>query len=139
MHSLEVQSEQEGIDAARQQMQAAQAFKEQILLFVHGYNVSFDNAVRRAGQIAYDVNFDGPCGGKPLSETDPTVVDDLRRLVEPATLGSPVQPLRWVSKGRGKLAGALREMGHKISANTVGKLLTTGTATAPSRPTSALT
>ena len=81
----------------------------------------------------------GRGGGKPLSETDPTVVDDLRRLVEPATLGSPVQPLRWVSKGRGKLAGALREMGHKISANTVGKLLTTGTATAPSRPTSALT
>jgi hypothetical protein len=34
--------------------------KEQILLFVHGYNVSFDNAVRRAGQIAYDLNFDGP-------------------------------------------------------------------------------
>ena len=64
-------------------------------------------------------------GGKPLSETDPTVVDDLRRLVEPATLGSPVQPLRWVSKSREKLAAALSEMGHKISANTVGKLLTT--------------
>jgi hypothetical protein len=63
-------------------------------------------------------------GGKPLNETDPTVVDDLRRLVEPATLGSPVQPLRWVSKSREKLAGALGEMGHKISANTVGKLLT---------------
>ena len=63
-------------------------------------------------------------GGKPLSETDPAVVDDLRRLVEPATLGSPVQPLRWVSKSREKLARALRGMGHKISANTVGKLLT---------------
>ena len=63
-------------------------------------------------------------GGKPLSETDPTLVDDLRRLVEPATLGSPVQPLRWVSKSREKLARALSEMGHKISANTVGKLLT---------------
>ncbi len=33
-------------------------------------------------------------GGKPLSESDPTLVDDLKRLVEPATLGSPVQPLR---------------------------------------------
>ena len=63
-------------------------------------------------------------GGKPLSETDPTVVNDLRRLVEPATLGSPVHPLRWVSKSREKLARALGEMGHKISANTVGKLLT---------------
>jgi hypothetical protein len=63
-------------------------------------------------------------GGRPLSESDPTLVDDLRRLVEPVTLGSPVQPLRWVSKSREKLARALSEMGHKISANTVGKLLT---------------
>ena len=63
-------------------------------------------------------------GGKPLTASDPTLVDDLRRLVEPATLGSPVEPLRWVSKSREKLARALGEMGHKISANTVGKLLT---------------
>jgi pterin-4a-carbinolamine dehydratase len=63
-------------------------------------------------------------GGRPLSESDPTLVDDLKRLVEPATLGSPVQPLRWVSKSREKLTRALREMGHQISANTVGKLLT---------------
>jgi pterin-4a-carbinolamine dehydratase len=62
--------------------------------------------------------------GKPLTETDPTVVGNLESLVEPATLGSPVQPLRWVSKSREKLARALSEMGHKISANTVGKLLT---------------
>ena len=63
-------------------------------------------------------------GGKPLSERNPRLVDDLRRLIEPATLGSPVVPLRWVSKSREKLARALREMGHRISANTVGKLLT---------------
>jgi hypothetical protein len=63
-------------------------------------------------------------GGRPLTATDPSLVDDLKSLVEPATLGSPVQPLRWVSKSREKLAKALAEMGHKISANTVGKLLT---------------
>jgi hypothetical protein len=64
-------------------------------------------------------------GGKPLIESDPTLASDLRNLVEPATLGSPVQPLLWVSKSREKLARALVEMGHAISANTVGKLLTT--------------
>jgi hypothetical protein len=64
-------------------------------------------------------------GGKPLSESDPTLLDDLRRLVEPATLGSPVEPLRWVSKSRAKLAKALKDTGHAISANTVGKLLAT--------------
>ena len=64
-------------------------------------------------------------GGKPLIESDPTLASDLRNLVEPATLGSPVQPLLWVSKSREKLARTLAEMGHAISANTVGKLLTT--------------
>jgi hypothetical protein len=64
-------------------------------------------------------------GGKPLIKSDPTLASDLRNLVEPATLGSPVQPLLWVSKSREKLARALVEMGHAISANTVGKLLTT--------------
>jgi hypothetical protein len=64
-------------------------------------------------------------GGKPLIESDPTLASDLRNLVEPATLGSPVQPLLWVSKSREKLARALVEMGHAISANTVGKLLAT--------------
>ena len=63
-------------------------------------------------------------GGKPLSEKDPTLVSDLKRLVEPATLGSPVQPLLWVSKSRAKLTRALKEMGHAISEGTVGKLLT---------------
>jgi Rhodopirellula transposase DDE domain len=64
-------------------------------------------------------------GGKPLIESDPTLASDLRNLVEPVTLGSPVQPLLWVSKSREKLARTLAEMGHAISANTVGKLLTT--------------
>ena len=37
-------------------------------------------------------------GRRPLTETDETLLDDLRRLVEPATLGSPTRPLLWVSK-----------------------------------------
>ena len=62
-------------------------------------------------------------GGKPLTERDPTLVPDLKLLVEPATLGDPMRPLIWVSKSLDKLARALREMGHAISANTVAKLL----------------
>ena len=64
-------------------------------------------------------------GGKSTSDRNPTVVDDLGRLVEPVTVGLPEQPLRWVSKSREKLAQALRRMGHAISANTVAKLLST--------------
>jgi hypothetical protein len=58
-----------------------------------------------------------------LSRSNPAVLEDLRQLVEPATMGDPVRPLLWVSKSREKLAVALRDLGHAISANTVGKLL----------------
>jgi hypothetical protein len=59
-----------------------------------------------------------------LTETDATLLDDLKRLVEPATLGDPVRPLLWVSKSLDKLASALVAMGHSISPNSVRKLLT---------------
>ena len=62
-------------------------------------------------------------GRRPSSEADPTVLGDLRQLVEPATMGDPMRPLLWVSKSREKLAAALRALNHAISANTVGKLL----------------
>ena len=43
-------------------------------------------------------------GGRlALSEKDPTLVDDLLRLVGPATLGDPMRPLIWVSKSLDKL------------------------------------
>jgi len=63
-------------------------------------------------------------GPRPLTETDATLLDDLKRLVEPATLGDPVRPLLWVSKSLDKLASALVAMGHSISPNSVRKLLT---------------
>ena len=52
-------------------------------------------------------------GGSPrLTTKDPTLLDDLQRLLEPATMGDPMRPLRWVSKSHDKLAAALREVGH---------------------------
>ncbi len=63
-------------------------------------------------------------GGKPLSESDPTLVPDLRALAEPATMGDPMRALKWVSKSPAKLAAALNDSGHDVSPNTVVKLLT---------------
>jgi hypothetical protein len=63
-------------------------------------------------------------GRRALSKIDPTLVDDLRRLVEPVTLGDPVRPLTWVSKSMDKLAVELTAMGHPISADTVRTELT---------------
>jgi hypothetical protein len=67
-----------------------------------------------------------PGGGrKRLSATDATLTRDLLGLVEPVTLGDPMRPLLWVSKSLEKLAGALRGLGHRVSANTIRRLLRT--------------
>lgn len=47
------------IQAARQRVDNAEVFKKQVFVFVHGFNVSFENALRRTAQVAYDLNFDG--------------------------------------------------------------------------------
>jgi len=62
-------------------------------------------------------------GRPPSSQSDPTVLGDLSRLVESATMGDPMRPLLWVSKSREKLAAALRAMNHAVTANTVAKML----------------
>ena len=63
-------------------------------------------------------------GGRPrLVDKDPTLLADLDSLVDPETRGDPMCPLRWTTKSTEHLAGALREMGHVISADTVGRLL----------------
>jgi hypothetical protein len=65
-----------------------------------------------------------PGGGRPtLTGTDPDLLENLRQLVEPATMGDPMRPLMWVSKSHAKLAAALREMGHKIADSSIPKLL----------------
>jgi len=65
-----------------------------------------------------------PGGGRrPLTEADPTLLEDLRRLLEPATMGDPMRPLLWVSKSHAKLADALSATGHKIRKSSIPKLL----------------
>ena len=62
-------------------------------------------------------------GGPTLIEKDPTLLENLRHLVEPATMGDPMRPLMWVSKRHAKLAAALRGMGHKVADSSIPKLL----------------
>jgi hypothetical protein len=45
---------------------------------------------------------------------DPTLLADLERLLEPATMGDPMRPLRWVSKSHDKFGdGASRAFNRK--------------------------
>jgi Rhodopirellula transposase DDE domain len=62
-------------------------------------------------------------GRRALTEADPALLEDLRQLLEPATMGDPMRPLLWVSKSHAKLAAALSAMGHKIKKGSIPKLL----------------
>ncbi len=63
-------------------------------------------------------------GGRPkLIDIDPDLLIDLDDLVEPDSRGDPMSPLRWTLKSTRQLAKALVDMGHQISAWTVGDLL----------------
>ncbi len=62
-------------------------------------------------------------GRRPLVVTDPSLLADLKELVEPSTRGDPMAPLLWTAKSLRKLAGGLRELGHRIGHNVVADLL----------------
>jgi hypothetical protein len=65
-----------------------------------------------------------PGGGRrPLPETDPGLVPALLALVEPEERGDPQSPLRWTLKSTRALAAELTAQGHRVSADTVHKLL----------------
>ena len=51
-------------------------------------------------------------GRKRATEHDPTLLEDLEKLVDPLTRGDPESALRWTSKSHERLAEELRAMGH---------------------------
>lgn len=65
-----------------------------------------------------------PGGGRKQStESDPNLLDDLERLVDPVTRGDPESPLRWTCKSVRRLAEELKSMGHTTSHRMVADLL----------------
>jgi hypothetical protein len=63
-------------------------------------------------------------GGRKIKEIeDPTLLGDLRRLVEPVTRGDPMRVILWTARSLRNLVKELRKLGHKVSPMTVGKLL----------------
>jgi len=76
------------------------------------------------GPPAGTVRIRRPGGGrKRTTDTDPTLREDLERLVEPVTRGDPESPLRWTCKSVRKLAEELRGIGHQVSHQLVAELL----------------
>jgi len=65
-----------------------------------------------------------PGGGrKRLTETNPDLLRDLDKLVDPITRGDPESPLRWTCKSTTRLTKELRDQGHQVSQRTVWTLL----------------
>ena len=65
-----------------------------------------------------------PGAGRPgIEQIQPGLTEALVILIEPATRGDPMSPLRWTCKSTAKLAGALTVQGWPVSASTVGRLL----------------
>lgn len=83
---------------------------------------------KAVGEVGQGIDARGPvrrsgAGRKRLVDKDPGLLSDLDGLVEPEARGDPMCPLRWTSKSTGHLADALEVIGHRVSPDTVGRLL----------------
>ncbi len=65
-----------------------------------------------------------PGGGrKKATEKDPTLVSDLKALVESTTRGDPESPLLWTARSQRNIVDALKKQGHQTSMKMVSRLL----------------
>ncbi|MEQ1577483.1 MAG: alpha/beta hydrolase [Hyphomicrobium sp.] len=76
MKEVKPLSRDEFLEVVRARLAASSRYKKHALIFVHGYNTTFDFAIFRTAQIAYDLKFDGapfsyswPSGGGLASYT----------------------------------------------------------------------
>ncbi len=76
VEAIRALSKDDFLAQVRARLHASEAYKDQALVFIHGYNTTFDNALYRTAQIAYDLDFDGapflyswPSGGAVASYT----------------------------------------------------------------------
>ncbi len=62
-------------------------------------------------------------GRKKLTDRDPKLLPDLKKLLEPVTRGDPESSLQWTSKSMVNLARELVAQGHRVSPRSVSTLL----------------
>jgi len=59
VRELKVLTKAELLALVKQRLGASQTFRGQSIVFIHGYNMGFDDALYRMAQISYDLQFDG--------------------------------------------------------------------------------
>ena len=127
----------DGFTALGKQLLAkSKNYKDQAFVFIHGYNVSFDVALYRTAQMAYDLNFDGvpymyswPSVGGVLSyEYDQNSArlsrTYLREFLEKVTKESGAKDVHIVahSMGNSPLLEVLRELNQKSDEDKVANI-----------------
>jgi esterase/lipase superfamily enzyme len=91
-------TEEQMLALVKEQLAKSKTFKDHAFVFVHGFNTTFDNALYRTAQIAYDLKFDGvpfvyswPSGGGVASYTydhgsveqaEPTLTEFLNLVIQ---------------------------------------------------------
>jgi transposase len=84
------------------------------------------NGIReiKAGKTSSSSRQRSPGGGRVAKEVEqPALTEVLESLVEPASRGDPMSPLRWTCKSTRTLADALQQQGFQVSHTKVGALL----------------
>lgn len=125
---LKAMTHAEFVALARAHIGASQAFKDQALVFVHGYNTAFDNALYRTAQIAYDLKFDGatflyswPSGGglasygydrESATQAEPYLREFLAKVVKES--GAKSVSVIAHSMGNLPLLNVLRDLGPAL-------------------------
>jgi len=62
-------------------------------------------------------------GRKPITETDPDLVEALESMIEDQTRGDPESPLRWICKSTRAIAKQLDRQSHHVSHTKVAQIL----------------
>lgn len=126
LQRTELREEQAFFDEVRQALHPATLAPQDCLVFVHGYNVTFDKAARRTAQIHFDLQFPGvplffswPSRGNPAEysadrkEVESQSYRDIQRfLVDVARrTGAPRVHVLAHSMGADAVTRAIRELG----------------------------
>lgn len=107
---------------------AGRSDERDALVFVHGYNVAFDDAVRRTAQLAYDLRFKGPAiafswpsqgtlvGYNNDARNVELSADALRAVLTDLSKKADVQRIHVIahSMGNRALVGALSKIGNDV-------------------------
>jgi esterase/lipase superfamily enzyme len=59
IQEIKALSKEDLLALIRDRLKASKSFRDQALVFIHGYNNLFDDALFRTAQIAYDLKYDG--------------------------------------------------------------------------------